>query len=81
MVEKLLLGFDIANKQLLIEMFRFLLYNYIKQFYGGVRLTDYILKDWDGNLFISMTNEDEITLSQYEQLTHCLAVVKVDEDS
>ena len=43
-------------------------------------MTDYILKDWDGNIFISMTNEDESTLSQYEQLTHCLVVVKVGED-
>lgn len=43
-------------------------------------MTDYILKDWDGNIFISMTNEDESTLSQYEKLTHCLAVVKVGED-
>ena len=43
-------------------------------------MTDYILKDWDGNLFISMTNEDEGILSQYEQLTHCLAVVKIDRD-
>ena len=43
-------------------------------------MTDYILKDWDGNIFISMTSEDESALSQYEQLTHCLAVVKVDGD-
>ncbi len=43
-------------------------------------MTDYILKDWDGNIFISMTNEDESTLSQYEKLTHCFAVVKVGED-
>lgn len=43
-------------------------------------MTDYILKDWVGNIFISMTNEDESTLTQYEQLTHCLVVVKVDED-
>lgn len=43
-------------------------------------MTDYILKDWDGNYFISITNKDENTLMQYEQLTHCLAVVKVDGD-
>lgn len=43
-------------------------------------MTDYILKDLDGNYFISITNKDEDTLTQYEQLTHCLAVVKVDKD-
>ena len=43
-------------------------------------MTDYILKDWDGNIFISITNEDENTLAEYEQITHCLAVVKVGED-
>lgn len=43
-------------------------------------MSDYILKDWDGNIFISLTNEDEITLSQYEKLTHCLAVVKLGKD-
>lgn len=43
-------------------------------------MTDFILKDWDGNYFISITNKDENTLMQYEQLTHCLAVVKVDGD-
>ena len=43
-------------------------------------MTDYILKDLDGNYFISITNKDENTLTQYEQLTHCLAVVKVDKD-
>ena len=52
----------------------------ISNFTEVFRLTDYILKDQNGSVFISMTNEDESTLSQYEQLTHCLAVVKVGED-
>lgn len=43
-------------------------------------MNNYLLKDWDGNIFISITNEDESSLSQCEQFTHCLAVVKVGED-
>lgn len=43
-------------------------------------MTDYILKDWDGNLFISITNEGEDKLSECPQLTHCLAVVKIEND-
>lgn len=43
-------------------------------------MTDYILKDWDGNLFISITSEDEDKLSECPQLTHCLAVVKIEND-
>lgn len=41
---------------------------------------DYILKDRDGNLFISITNEGENKLSECPRLTHCLAVVKIGND-
>lgn len=43
-------------------------------------MTDYILKDWDGNIFISISDDNENSAAQNEQLTHCLAVVKVGED-
>jgi len=43
-------------------------------------MTDYILKDWDGNIFISVENEGEQKLSAYSELTHCLAVVKTGND-
>lgn len=43
-------------------------------------MPDYILKDWDGNLFISITSKGEDTLSECSQLTHCLAVVKIEND-
>lgn len=41
---------------------------------------DYILKDRDGNLFISITDEGENKLSECPRLTHCLAVVKIGND-
>lgn len=43
-------------------------------------MTDYILKDWDGNIFISIEKEYEEKLIDYSELTHCLAVVKVEND-
>ncbi|MGN0587720.1 MAG: NUDIX hydrolase [Oscillospiraceae bacterium] len=43
-------------------------------------MSDYILKDWDGNLFIYITNESEDKLAECSQLTHCLAVVKINND-
>ncbi|MBQ8623190.1 MAG: NUDIX domain-containing protein [Oscillospiraceae bacterium] len=43
-------------------------------------MNSYILKDWDGNIFISITSEDENKLTEFEQFTHCLAVVKVGDD-
>lgn len=43
-------------------------------------MTDYILKDWDGNIFISVENEGEERLSAYSELTHCLAVVRTGND-
>lgn len=43
-------------------------------------MTDYILKDWDGNIFISIEKECEEKLIDYSELTHCLAVVKVKND-
>ena len=38
---------------------------------------DYICKDQDGNVLISVDNIDEKTLSNTPGFTHCLAVVKV----
>ncbi len=43
-------------------------------------MTDYILKDWDGNIFISIEKECEEKLVDYAGLTHCLAVVKAEND-
>lgn len=43
-------------------------------------MTDYILKDWDGNIFISIANSDEAELEECLLLTHCLAVVKLGND-
>ncbi|MBQ7828175.1 MAG: NUDIX domain-containing protein [Clostridia bacterium] len=43
-------------------------------------MTDYILKDHDGNVFISMENRSEDDLESVSGLTHCLAVVKIDDD-
>lgn len=41
---------------------------------------NYICKDYDGNVFISLENIDELTLSENQSLTHCLAVVKIGND-
>ena len=38
---------------------------------------EYILKDEDGNIFLSFQMTDEISLTSDPLLTHCLAVVKV----
>lgn len=43
-------------------------------------MSDWILKDWDGNIFISFENVDEVELEDCSQLTHCLAVVKIAND-
>lgn len=40
----------------------------------------YICKDDDGNVFISLENTDEMQLSENPLLTHCLAVVKIEDD-
>lgn len=40
----------------------------------------YICKDDNGNVFISVENIDEVTLSENTLLTHCLAVVKIGDD-
>ncbi|SFC22193.1 NUDIX domain-containing protein [Ruminococcus albus] len=40
----------------------------------------YICKDYDGNIFISFEQLDEIVLSKDPLLTHCLAVVKIGDD-
>ena len=40
----------------------------------------YICEDNDGNIFISMEQMDESALAENELLTHCLAVVKMDND-
>ena len=40
----------------------------------------YICKDTDGNVFISMESTDEVLLSENPLLTHCLAVVKIEND-
>lgn len=45
-----------------------------------MEFTDYIIKDYDGNIFISMNKTDENVLNNCYQLTHCLAVVKVGND-
>ena len=41
---------------------------------------NYICKDQDGNLLISMDEVDEEILSKDPRFTHCLAVVKVGND-
>ena len=41
---------------------------------------NYICKDQDGNLLLSIDNIDEETLSGDPSFTHCLAVVKVGND-
>ncbi len=43
-------------------------------------MTDYILKDHDGNVFISMEKGSEDDLESVSGLTHCLAVVKIGDD-
>lgn len=40
----------------------------------------YICKDDNGNVLISIENIDETLLSQNSLLTHCLAVVKIEND-
>ena len=45
-----------------------------------VESDSYICKDYDGNLFISFEQYDEMVLSANPLLTHCLAVVKTGED-
>lgn len=45
-----------------------------------MEITDYIIKDYDGNIFISMNKNDENVLNNCSQLTHCLAVVKIGND-
>lgn len=44
------------------------------------RSDNYICKDYDGNIFISFEQLDEIVLSENPLLTHCLAVVKIGDD-
>ena len=41
---------------------------------------DFICKDSDGNLFISLDKIDEQALADDKLLTHCLAVVKIGND-
>ena len=41
---------------------------------------DYICKDQDGNLLVSVDDMDEETLSDDPSFTHCLAVVKTGEE-
>ncbi len=41
---------------------------------------EYICKDYDGNIFISMENIDEYELKNKKEFTHCLAVVKIGND-
>jgi len=43
-------------------------------------MDDYIIKDNDGNLLISIQNNEENALLNCQYLTHCLAVVKVNND-
>lgn len=43
-------------------------------------MSDYIIKDKDGNLLLSIQDDDEDKLLDCPQLTHCLAVVKVGND-
>ncbi len=43
-------------------------------------MSDYILKDQNGNKFISIAYNLEEELSDYEQLTHCLVIVKIGDD-
>ncbi len=45
-----------------------------------MEFTDYIIKDYDGNIFISMNKTDENVLNDFPQLTHCLEVVKIGND-
>ena len=41
---------------------------------------DFICKDEDGNIFLSLNRIDEEQLEKSQQLTHCLAVVKSGDD-
>lgn len=43
-------------------------------------MPDYILKDHDGNEFISIENHGEDSLDGITGLTHCLAVVRIGND-
>ncbi len=43
-------------------------------------MNDYIIKDQDENIFISLTINNENDLTRCEKLTHCLAVVKLGSD-
>ncbi len=45
-----------------------------------MRNDEYICKDQDGNLLISVDNTDEASLNDNPLLTHCLAVVKIGDD-
>lgn len=46
----------------------------------GISYDSYICKDNDGNVFISVEDNDEKLLSENPLLTHCLAVVKIGND-
>lgn len=41
---------------------------------------DFICKDENGNIFLSLNRIDEDQLKKQQQLTHCLAVVKSEDD-
>ncbi len=43
-------------------------------------MEDYILKDHDGSLFLSITDVPEAELVDFPQFTHCLAVVRRNGD-
>lgn len=43
-------------------------------------MSEFIIKDCDGNIFLSFEKADEKRLDEYSELTHCLAVVTVGND-
>lgn len=43
-------------------------------------MEDYILKDHDGSLFLSITDVPETELADCPQFTHCLAVIRLNGD-